>query len=92
MSQSELLKKVQEYTELKRMAAELADELATIENALKAELAAQSADELNVQGYKISYKPYETSRFDTTSFKKEHAVMFAQYAKTTTVARFSVRG
>lgn len=89
MSNLELLKKVEEYTELKRMANELADELATIETAIKNHMGEQ--EELSINGYKITYTKYESTRFDTTSFKKDNENLYNLYTKKTMNRRFGVK-
>ena len=48
--------KVQELRELKRMAAELADEISSIEDAIKAEMQARETDTISGLDWKITWK------------------------------------
>ena len=56
MSMNELEAKVAELRELRRMAEELAGEIAATEDALKAYMAANSTDELYGPSFKITWK------------------------------------
>ena len=47
-------------------------------------------EEISVEGVKVKWTKYNTTRFDTKSFKAEHAAMYAQYAKASEARRFSV--
>jgi predicted phage-related endonuclease len=85
-----LATKVRELKELKCMAEELAAEISTIEDALKAHMDTQGVDEMTVDVFKVRYKPVISSRFDSTAFKKTHAELYGQYTKQTTTRRFSV--
>jgi len=40
--------------------------------------------------FKVNWKPYTSSRFDSVRFKKEHAELAAAYTKQTTARRFSI--
>ena len=89
MSDHGMEKKVHELMELKRMKEELDNEIAQIEDEIKAVM---GNEELLLAGaYKVTWTPYTTSRFDSSRFKKDHAELAAAYTKTTTTRRFSVR-
>ena len=89
MSDQGMEKKVHELMELKRMKEELDNEIAQIEDEIKAVM---GNEELLFAGvYKFTWTPYTTSRFDSSRFKKDHAELAAAYTKTTTTRRFSVR-
>ncbi len=90
MSKTELTSKVKELKELKAMADELAAEIATIEDDIKAEMTAQGVEEITVDVYKVRYKTVKSSRFDSAAFKQTHAELYAQYTKQTETRRFSV--
>ena len=89
MSAIEIQSKARELKELKTMKEELENEIAAIEDALKAAMGEQ--EEMFCGEYKLTYQTVSTSRFDSTAFKKEHADLAAAYTKSTTYRRFSVR-
>ena len=89
MSANEIQSKARELKELKTMKEELENEIAAIEDALKAAMGEQ--EEMFCGEYKLTYQTVSTSRFDSTLFKKEHAELAAAYTKATTYRRFSVR-
>ena len=90
MSANEMTAKVRELKELKAMAAEIADEIATIEDSIKAEMTARGTDEMAVDVYKIRWTTVTSSRFDTTAFKSEMPELYGRFTKTTTTRRFTV--
>lgn len=90
MSTNELTSKVRELKELKMMAEELATEITAIEDTIKAEMTARETEELITDEYKIRWKKVVSNRFDTTSFKKNHADLYEQYTKNTETRRFTV--
>ena len=89
MSATEIQSKARELKELKTMKEELENEIAAIEDALKAAMGEK--EEMFCGEYKLTYQTVSTSRFDSTAFKKEHADLAAAYTKSTTYRRFSVR-
>ena len=89
MSANEIQNKARELKELKTMKEELENEIAAIEDALKAAMG--DKEEMFCGEYKLTYQTVSTSRFDSTAFKKEHADLAAAYTKSTTYRRFSVR-
>ena len=90
MSANEMTAKVRELKELQAMAEELAQEITAIEDAIKAELTARNAEEMTVDVYKIRWTKANSSRFDTTSFKKAMPELYGQFIKTSESRRFSI--
>ena len=90
MGHSELLATVTELRSLRNMAAELQDEIDALEDIVKAEMNAQGVDKLFVGDCKVTWTEYNTTRFDTKTFKAEHEELYGQYAKITKAHRFSV--
>ena len=90
MSNSELLALVTELRGLKNMAAELQDEIDALEDKLKAEMNNQGVDKQFIGDCKVTWTEYNTTRFDTKSFKAEHSDLYEHYAKTIKARRFSV--
>lgn len=90
MSNAEIAQKVQDLKELKSMADELAAEIAALEDAVKAEMAARRVDELNTGLFTVRYKTVTGSRFDTKAFRAEQPELAARYTKATQSSRFTV--
>lgn len=90
MSTKDLQAKVKELKELKIMASELAEEITSIEDELKAEMLARGTEELITGEYKLRYKLVESTRFDTTAFKKAHADIYSLFTKQTSTRRFTI--
>ena len=88
MSNPSMETKIKELLELKRMKEELETEITSMEDEIKQ---AMGDEEILFAGaFKVSWKPYTSSRFDSVRFKKEHAELAAAYTKQTTARRFSI--
>lgn len=70
MSTNELTSKIRELKELKAMAEEIAAEITTIEDAIKAEMTARETEEMMIDVYKIRWTRVKSNRFDSTAFRK----------------------
>lgn len=90
MDRTEMINKVRELKELKAMADELAAEISTIEDVLKAEMVARDTEEITVDVFKVRYITVTSNRIDTTAIKKEMPEIAAKYTKQNTSRRFSV--
>ena len=90
MSMSELEQKVAQLRELRRMADELAAEIAATEDELKAYMMAHNADTLHGPSFKITWKEVESSRLDSKALKAAAPSIWDQFAKQTTTRRFIV--
>lgn len=88
MSMNELQNKVDELRELRRMADELAAEIAATEDELKAYMTANNADELYGPSFKITWKPITSNRLDSKALKAESPELWERFSKTTTSRRF----
>lgn len=88
MSMEIMSAKVRELRELKRMAEELADEINSIEDAIKAEMDASGTDTLLGLDWKITWKTVTSSRLDSTALKRELPEIAARFMKQTTARRF----
>ena len=51
------------------MAAELTEEITTLEDIIKNEMTVRNTDELTVDVFKIRWTPVITNRFDSKAFK-----------------------
>lgn len=90
MSTNELTSKVRELKELKAMAEEIAAEISTIEDAIKAEMTARETDEMMIDVYKIRWTKVKSNRFDSTVFRKAMPELAEKFTKTTETRRFSI--
>lgn len=90
MSTNELTSKVRELKELKAMAEEIAVEISTIEDAIKAEMTARETDEMMIDVYKIRWTKVKSNRFDSTAFRKAMPKLAEKFTKTTETRRFSI--
>ena len=90
MSINEMDSKVKELRELRRMAEELAAEIDSIQDSIKAHMDAQGVDTINVTDWKVTYKAVTSSRLDTAALKKALPDLAQQFTKTTSTRRFLV--
>lgn len=88
MSDHNMEPKIKELLELKRMREELDAEITTLEDTIKTRMGEEET--LLAGAFKVSWKPYTSTRFDSARFKKDHADLAAAYTKTTTAHRFSI--
>lgn len=90
MSKKKLLETVQELMELRNMAAELADEITTLEDQLKAHMDKAGMDVLEAGKHTVRYTPVYAVRFDAKAFQAENPALYAGYTKPTEYKRFTV--
>lgn len=72
------------------MAAEIAEQISSIENEIKADMTLKNRDTLHGLDYKITWKIVHSTRFDTNAFKAQHADMYEAFSRATTAKRFVV--
>lgn len=90
MGTIELSSKVKELRELRRMADELAAEIDSLSDTIKAEMTAREVDELTGDDFKITWKIVTSSRLDTSALKKALPDVAERFTKTTSNRRFTV--
>jgi len=88
MSAHEMSSKVKELRELKRMQEELAAEIESVTDAIKAEMEARNTDTLNGDDYKITWKEVASTRLDTAALKKALPEVAARFTKQSSTRRF----
>ena len=88
MSTNEMEIKVQELRELRRMADELAAEIDSIQDSIKAHMDAEGMDTITGSDWKVTYKAVTSSRLDTAALKKSLPELAAQFTRQTTTRRF----
>lgn len=86
----ELERKVSELRELRRMADELAAEIAATEDELKDYMRAFEVDEIHGISFKITWKTVTSSRLDSKALKAAAPELWERFSKTTTSRRFIV--
>ncbi|MBQ8894372.1 MAG: hypothetical protein IJ043_08195 [Clostridia bacterium] len=87
---NELTAKVRQLKELEAMAEEIAAEIETLKDQFKEEMTTRNTDELQVDVFKIRWTKVQSSRFDTTAFKKAMPDLAQQFTKTSESRRFSI--
>ena len=90
MSINEMDSKIKELRELRRMADELAGEIESITDSIKAHMDAEGVDTINGMDWKVTYKAVTSSRIDTGALKKALPDLAQQFTRTTTARRFSL--
>lgn len=90
MSMNELKAKVDELRELRRMADELAGEIGTIEDEIKAHMTALDTDELHGADFKITWKTITSNRLDSKALKADAPCLYDQYCRPITTRRFCI--
>jgi predicted phage-related endonuclease len=86
----DLTTKAKEYRELQVMIKELEAEADAIKQAFVREMEVRETDTLQADIFTIRNTSYQSSRIDTSAFKKELPDVAARYTKTTEARRFSV--
>lgn len=90
MSQNELLTKIKQAQELKRMREELDAELESLQDAIKAEMKERNTTEMVVDCFKVRWTDVTQNKLDTASLKRELPEVAERYTKQTTYKRFSI--
>ncbi len=90
MSTHEVESKIAKLQEWETLAEEARAEAEALRDEIKAEMLARDTEELEAGRFICRWTSVLSNRFDTTSFKKEHADMYKQYTKQTASRRFSI--
>ena len=86
---SDIITKVQELMELRRMEEELQSEMDALQEAVKSFM---GSEETMIAGaFKVSYKNVTSSRLDSAALKRDLPNVAALYTKQTTTRRFIVQ-
>ena len=84
----DIIVKVRELMELKRLSEELQAEIDALQEAVKDFM---GEEETMIAGaFKVSYKTVTSSRLDSTALRRELPDVSARYMKQTTMRRFSI--
>lgn len=83
MENLEMVNKLAELQEYKRMREEIDATIESLQDSIKAALG--DTENAVFGPYKVSYKPQEQTRLDSTALKKELPEVAARYSKTITI-------
>ena len=90
MATIELVRKLNELADLRKMADELNSEIEAIQDAIKGHMTECNTDTITAGVFKVTWKEVTSTRIDTTSLRKDFPEIWQEYGKTTTTRRFSV--
>lgn len=90
MATNEIIRKLNELAELRKMAEDLNAEIEAIQDAIKAHMAATETDTITAGAFKVTWKTVTSTRIDTTALRKDLPEIWQEYGKTSTTRRFSV--
>ena len=90
MATNEIISKLNELTELRKMADELTAEIEAIQDEIKAHMTAEETDTLTAGPYKVSWKAITSTRIDTAALRKDLPEIWQEYGKTSTTRRFNI--
>lgn len=90
MSKTKLQAMVEELVGLRELAAEVADEIDTLQDAIKADMDKQGVDILEAGKHTIRWSVVKSSRFDAKAFRAVYPALYDEYTKPTEARRFTV--
>ena len=90
MSTNELEMKIAALKEWEELLEEAKAQVESLKDEIKAEMLTRDTEEMTAGKYIVRWTSVLIQRFDSTTFKKEHAEMYKQYTKQTSSRRFSV--
>ena len=88
MSMNELNTTARDLMSVRAMIEELQAEAEALTDKLKAAMVEQGTEALQGDGWKATWKNVNGRRFDSKSFKADHAGLYAAYSKAATTTRF----
>lgn len=90
MSINELEAKVEALREWENLATEAAKEIESLKDIIKAEMTARGVEEMEAGRYIVRWTSVLSSRFDSTSFKRELPELYGRFVKQTASRRFTI--
>ncbi len=90
MATNEIIRKLTELAELRKMADDLNAEIEAIQDEIKAHMTETETDSLTAGTFKVTWKEVTSTRIDTTALRKDLPEIWQEYGKTTTSRRFNV--
>lgn len=90
MATNELISKLNDLAQLRRLADDLDAEISAIQDEIKAHMAAAQTDMLTAGAFRVVWKSVTSTRIDTAALRRELPEVWREYGKTTTTKRFTV--
>lgn len=90
MSQNEIAKKIELLKEWEAILEEAQAEVEALRDCIKEQMLERETEELIVGAYIVRWTSVLSNRFDSTSFKKEHADLYKEFTKQVSSKRFSI--
>lgn len=90
MATNELISKLNDLAQLRRLADDLDAEISAIQDEIKAHMAAAQTDTLTAGAFRVVWKSVTSTRIDTAALRRELPEIWQEYGKTTTTKRFTV--
>ena len=90
MATNEIISKLNELAELRKMADDLNAEIEAIQNEIKAHMTETETDTITAGAFKVTWKAVTSTRIDTAALRKDLPEIWQEYGKTTTTRRFNV--
>ena len=90
MSVNEMENKIVKLQEWEAIAEEARAEADALRDEIKAEMLSRDTEEMEAGRFIIRWTSVLSNRFDTTSFKREHAELYKLYTKQSASRRFSI--
>ena len=90
MSNNEMENKIRKLQEWEQFIEEAKQEAESLRDEIKAEMLNRETEEITAGCFIVRWTSVLTQRFDSTTFKKEHADMYKLYTKQSASRRFSI--
>ena len=91
MTNTEMIKKIEDLNKLEELIEEARAEAETIKDDLKAEMLANDTEEMDVDGkYIIRWTSVTSNKFDSATFKKTLPDVYKAFLKQSMSRRFSI--
>ena len=90
MSINDITEKIRKLKEEQAFAAEIAAEIETLQDEIKAEMTTRNTDTLQADIFTVRWTTVKSARLDSKALKAEQPELYARYTKTTETRRFTV--
>lgn len=90
MAINELIEKIEALKEYEIIIAEAEREAEALKDIIKAAMTDAGTDEMIAGNHIVRWTPVTSNRFDSATFKKAHADLYAEFTKQSQSKRFSI--
>ena len=90
MATNELISKLSELAELRKMVEDLNAEIEGLQDEIKDHMTDKNTDTLTAGQFKVTWKEITSTRIDTSALRRDFPEIWQEYGKTTTSRRFNV--